>query len=90
MHLIEEMAARTPVLSSCGGALPEVGGDAVRYFDALNVDSITEAMHQALSNPSDRQTWINLGQAQSTLFSWPKTANQTVSMIQQAVGLPNG
>jgi glycosyltransferase involved in cell wall biosynthesis len=90
MPLIEAMAARTPVLSSCGGALPEVGGDAVRYFDALNVDSITEAMHQALSNPSDRQTWINLGQAQSTLFSWPKTANQTVSMIQQAVGLPNG
>jgi glycosyltransferase involved in cell wall biosynthesis len=85
MPLVEAMAAGAPVLSSDGGALPEVGGNAVRYFDPLSVDSIAEAMKEAMGASGLRSEWVNAGLDQAALFDWHKTAKATVSAIERVI-----
>jgi glycosyltransferase involved in cell wall biosynthesis len=85
MPLVEAMAAGAPVLSSDGGALPEVGGNAVRYFDPLSVDSIAEAMKEAIWASGQRSEWVNAGLDQAALFDWHKTAKATVSAIERVI-----
>lgn len=48
LPLLEAMAVGTPVLSSDRGALPEVGGDTVRYMNPERVGAMAETLTHAL------------------------------------------
>jgi glycosyltransferase involved in cell wall biosynthesis len=85
MPLVEAMAAGTPVLSSSGGALPEVGGDAVRYFDPLNVKGMAETMDEALRDSEGREGWIRKGLEQAGTFRWERTAKLTIRAIEKCL-----
>jgi glycosyltransferase involved in cell wall biosynthesis len=49
---LEAMASACPVACSTAGALPEVCGNAARYFDPLSVDEMVEAVLTVLVNPA--------------------------------------
>jgi glycosyltransferase involved in cell wall biosynthesis len=87
MPLVEAMSAGAPALSSNGGALPEVGGTAVRYFDPLNVESIAGAMMDALQDSNERRSWIDKGRVQAARFTWNRTARLTLEQIKAAAAL---
>lgn len=42
----EALAAGTPVVCSIGGSLPEIGGNVVKYFSPLSVQSLAEAIER--------------------------------------------
>lgn len=44
LPVAEALSLGTPVVCSCGGSLPEVGGDAVHYFSPLDMDSLIRAI----------------------------------------------
>ncbi|MBS1032300.1 MULTISPECIES: glycosyltransferase family 4 protein [Gluconobacter] len=46
LPVIEAMTLGTPVMTSCEGALPEVGGDAVLTVDAYDIPQITAAIER--------------------------------------------
>jgi len=48
--ILEAMASGTPVVCSSATCLPEIGGDAPRYFDPYLPASIAEAITQVLSD----------------------------------------
>ena len=49
--VLEAMASGTPVIASRSSSLPEVGGDAIHYFDPLNEESIAAAMVTLMASP---------------------------------------
>jgi glycosyltransferase involved in cell wall biosynthesis len=47
--ILEAMAFDIPILASRGSSIPEVGEDAIEYFDPARIESIHQAMLRALS-----------------------------------------
>jgi glycosyltransferase involved in cell wall biosynthesis len=65
---LEAMACGCPVVVSRAGALPEVCGEAARYFDPTSVEEIAEAI---LSPPKGLP-----GPARAALFTWDECARR--------------
>jgi glycosyltransferase involved in cell wall biosynthesis len=77
---LEAMAHGVPVASSRGGALPEVCGDAALHFDAMEVDSIEDALRRILTDSELRASLIKAGHARESEFSWSRSAAQTLAV----------
>lgn len=80
--VLEAMLSGAPVVSSNAGALPEVGGDAVLYFDPRNVDEMADAIRARLR--SDRDDAVRRGLEQAAKFDWRQTAEATVRAVERA------
>jgi glycosyltransferase involved in cell wall biosynthesis len=68
---LEAMACGCPVACSKAASLPEVCGDAARYFDPENVEQIAEAARDVLADP---EVWRARGLEQAAKFTWERTA----------------
>lgn len=86
LPVIEAMACGTPVITSNGSSLPEVGGAAVVYVDPQDVNAISRAMVTLARDPQRRQDLRERGLRQSALFSWERAARQTLSVYEAALG----
>lgn len=88
LPLVEAMACGTAVLSSNRTALPEVGGDAVGYFDPDDRDSFVAGLDD-LADAGLRATRRIAGIARARLFNWDQVAAKVNGAIQQAIGHHN-
>jgi glycosyltransferase involved in cell wall biosynthesis len=68
---LEAMASGCPVAVASSGALPEVCGDAARYFDPTSVEDLAGAVLDVLSAPHDR---VERGLERAAQFSWDECA----------------
>ena len=84
LPLVEAMACGTPVLSSNRTSLPEVGGDAVAYFDPDDVDSVVATLN-AVQDTVFLARLREAGLARAGLFSWDQVAASIDACIQQAI-----
>jgi glycosyltransferase involved in cell wall biosynthesis len=80
LPLLEAFAKNCPVICSTSGSLPEVGGDAVIYFQPKNINEIQEAAHKAIYDNEVREELISKGQKQLSKFSWDKCRSQTIDV----------
>jgi len=83
---LEAMGYGAPVVSSNATCLPEVYGDAAKYFDPLNVDDMVKSIDEVISNEQLRSTLIQEGHKQLAKYSWKRTAEQTLSVYLDALG----
>jgi glycosyltransferase involved in cell wall biosynthesis len=83
MPPLEAMACGTPVITSNASSLPEVVGDAALLIDPHDVEGLTEAMHRALKQRGLREELRERGLARAKLFSWEKTACQTLNVYER-------
>lgn len=72
--ILEAMYAETAVVASKTTSMPEVGGDAAFYIDPANPDDIANAILQ-LEDKQLRNSLIEKGRRQRSLFSWDRTAD---------------
>ncbi len=73
----EAMACETPVISSDGGALPEVVGEAGLVVPAANDLALAEAIKDLLDHPEKRKTLARLGRQRIVEnFSWAVKAQR--------------
>lgn len=70
-----------PVLCSRAASLPEVGGDAVLYFDPLDVNDIAAKIEQFCSDPALQASLKTRGLAQARRFTWQQAASQTLELL---------
>jgi glycosyltransferase involved in cell wall biosynthesis len=82
---LEAMACGTPVVASSAPPMPEILGQAARYFDPQSVDDLASTLLDRLRKPpsaAERQA----GFAQVRQYSWEQTAAQTLAAYEAALG----
>jgi glycosyltransferase involved in cell wall biosynthesis len=82
---LEAFYYETPLLCSNVTAVPEVAGDAAFYFDPFDVDSIADAIVRFYREPETAAELVRRGQARLKLFSWRKTAEETLDVYRKAL-----
>ncbi len=83
---LEAMACGTPVVAANRGALPEVLGEAGLLVDPLNVPALAEAIGRVLSSSALRQQLSSRALKQASLFSWERTARETLALFESVCG----
>jgi alpha-1,3-rhamnosyl/mannosyltransferase len=82
LPVLEAMACGTPVICSHASSLPEVGGEAVGYFDPLDEQSIGEALLQMTGDADLRGDLAQRGLARARSFAWERCAQQTLEVYR--------
>jgi glycosyltransferase involved in cell wall biosynthesis len=63
--------------------MPEVGGNAVEYFDPHNYESLLESIKRILYEQSYKDKLIDLGLQRSKMFSWDNCAKETLEVYNK-------
>jgi len=74
---VESMACGTPVVSSTGGSLPEVLGDAALIIDGFDRDSWVAGIESLLANSERLAGFREKGLAHARQFTWDRVAMKT-------------
>ena len=85
---LEAMACGVPVIASRVSSLPEVLGEAAILVDPYNIKEIAEAIKNTLEDESLRVSLIEKGFARAKLFSWEKTARETLGVYKELCASP--
>lgn len=85
LPVLEAMACGTPVVCSDTSSLPEVGGDAVIYCDAYDVNDIKDKIEQVLKDDKLQQEMIKKSLKRASEFSWEKSANEHIKVFKSLV-----
>jgi len=80
---LEAMACGTPVISSDRSSLPELVDDSGLIVNPEDVGAIAAAMTTVLSTESLRRDLGARGMKRAKLFSWEKTAAQTLAVYEE-------
>jgi glycosyltransferase involved in cell wall biosynthesis len=86
LPVLEAMERGVPVACSRASSLPEVGGDAVLYFDPLRVDEIGAATERLLTDAGLRRRLAAAGRERARGFSWQRTARETAAVYDRVLG----
>ncbi|MDE2025977.1 MAG: glycosyltransferase family 4 protein [Patescibacteria group bacterium] len=86
LPVLEAMACGAPVITTKEGSLPEVGGSAAFYTDAYNIRSISESIQTVWWDEKLQKELSKRGRIQSDVFSWKKTAEETIKAYIRAAG----
>lgn len=85
LTVLEAMACGTPVIASNVSSLPEIVGNAAITLDPMNVNKISEAICQLQKDENYRQSLIDRGLNQASLFTWQKTAEQIATIYEKLI-----
>ena len=81
--VLEAMACGTSVITSNLSSLPEVAGDAALLINPYNTAEITDAMHALANDSILRSRLRTLSLNRASQFSWAKTGQATVEVLQR-------
>ncbi len=82
---LEAMSCGVPVISSNISSLPEVVGDGGILVDPYNIDELAEAIIKVITDEGLREELSQRGLNRARLFSWNRTAEDTLSIYREIV-----
>ena len=85
LPVLEAMASGVPVVCSHAASMPELGGDAARYFDPYSVAEMTAVIGQVLRDDALRAEMRRQGFAQAARFSWTRAAQETMDLYRRVI-----
>lgn len=77
MPTLEAMALDCPVLCSDRSSIPEVVGQAGRYFNPEDIESMTDVLEDVLFSEAAQEALIEAGRKRIKDFSWNRCAAET-------------
>lgn len=87
LPVLEAMACGVPVITGNNSSLKEIAGDAAYLVDVGSTKTIAEALRELTENDDYRRKFSGRGLERAKLFSWEKTASETLSILRTAAGL---
>jgi glycosyltransferase involved in cell wall biosynthesis len=85
LPVLDALVRGTPTACSNASSLPEVGGDAVLYFDPVNVGEMTRAIERLLADAPLRERLRRAGPKRAEMFTWERTARSTLASYDRAL-----
>lgn len=85
LPVLEAMACGVPVVTTNAGSLAEVAGDAALKVNPVDIDEISNALINIVSDEKLRGNLINKGKQQILKFSWKETAIKTLDVYNQVM-----
>jgi len=82
LPVLEAMACGCPMICSNATSIPEVAGEAAIQLAPHDVEGWARAIEQIASHEAKRQTMIEDGQQRAALFSWERTARETMAIYR--------
>ncbi len=80
---LEAMQAGLPLIASNRTSVPEVVGDGGITVDPENLEALADRMEEALFDEDVRERLIQAGRERGRQFSWKKTAEQTLTILDE-------
>lgn len=80
---MEAMACGTPVAASDSSSLPEVLGEAGRFFNPLDADNMAAVIGQILISNEVRKAMSAIGLERAREFVWTKAARDTLAIFDE-------
>ena len=80
---LEAMASGTPIITSCGGSLPEVVGDAGLYVDPYDTRQMANSINRLVDDYDLKNDLIKKGLKRSKFFNWNKCASETLEVYEE-------
>jgi glycosyltransferase involved in cell wall biosynthesis len=85
LPLVEAMACGCPVITSTGGACPEIVGDAALVIDPTDVGGLTESLRRVLVDADLRRVLVENGLRRAAAFSWRGSAERMIEIFEEVV-----
>jgi glycosyltransferase involved in cell wall biosynthesis len=85
LPILEAMACGTPVVCSNSSSLPELGGQAARYFDPYDAEGMAAAILPVWTQAAMREEMREQGLAQAARFSWERAAEETLALYDRVL-----
>lgn len=86
LPILEAMACATPVVCSDVSSMPELGGDAARYFDPQDTGEMADVIAQVLRDGDLQAEMRRRGVEQAAQFSWRRAARETLGVYKRVLG----
>lgn len=80
---LEAMSFDCPVVCSKESSIPEVVGDAGKYFDPKNIEEMRDVIERTIESDSHRNELIEKGRQRLKMFSWDRCARETVDVYRK-------
>jgi glycosyltransferase involved in cell wall biosynthesis len=88
LPVLEAMACATPVVTTTGGSLPEVAGDAATLVDPGDDAALAAAIAKLATDPAARQDAAARGLARAATYTWARCAELTAAAYRHAAARP--
>jgi len=82
LPVLEAFSCGCPLIVSQTSSLSEIAGDAARYIDPHDENSIVAGVESLLNDNDYREELIRKGYARLKLFSWERTARETKKVYE--------
>ena len=85
LPILEAMGCGTPVVCSNVSSMPELGGEAARYFDPQDTGQMAEVIASVLRDGDLRAEMHERGLQQAARFSWQRAARETMDVYKRVL-----
>ena len=89
LPVLEAMTVGGVVICSNASTMPEVGGDAVLYFDPDDPHALVAQVTRLLNDDVLRGILLRAGAMQAAKYSWARSAQGTLSAFDLAIAFSN-
>lgn len=86
LPVVEAMARGLPVITSTGGALPEVAADAAVLVDPFDTPALADAILRLADDDELRRTLVARGLQRAAAFTWTAAADALRDVYRLAAG----
>jgi len=83
--LLEAFACDCPVVSSPGGSLKEIAGNAAVYFNPKDIQEMRQSINNVLTDEVLRKNLVEAGKQRLKDFSWDKCRKETNLLYSKLV-----
>lgn len=83
LPILEALAAGTKVICSNAASLPEIGGDAVLYFDPKNAEELAEKIKTNIDDTTKDSFLLTQSEKQLEKFTWKKSIENHLNAFKK-------